>query len=102
MKKIISFFLISLFAGALLHQAKRKTQELPQGFSNLTDYVIGVEGTSPFFMLLLKILGMKDDDIVKAFLAFQAAFLAIGLGVAGAWWWDTLFPKLPDTEEAPK
>lgn len=99
--KILGYFICAIFAGMIYHQAERHTADLADGWASLTNYVIGVVGTLPFFALLMKIFGMDEKDIVKATTSFLVAFLAIGIGVSGARWLDMLIPRFTDTEEKP-
>jgi uncharacterized membrane protein YeaQ/YmgE (transglycosylase-associated protein family) len=98
--KILGYFICAVFAGMIYHQAERHTAKLSVGWGSLTNYAIGVIGTLPFFAWCMKVLGMSEDEIIKAVSAFLTAFLAVGIGVSGARWMDALWPK-PDTEEKP-
>lgn len=100
--KILAYFITAIFAGVILHQAERHTAKLADGWGSLTNYVIGVIGTVPFFVWLMKILGLSEREVVKATTSFLVAFLAIGIGVSGARWLGMLFPRAEsDTEEKP-
>ena len=100
--KILGYFVCATMAGIIYHQAERHTAKLADGWGSLTNYVIGVIGTLPFFVWLMKILGLDEKEIVKAVTSFLVAFLAIGLGVSGARWMHALFPgSASDTEEKP-
>lgn len=97
--KILAYFVIAIVAGGFYHQAEQHTAKLSDGWGILTNYVIGVVGTLPFFVWLMKLFGMDEKEIVKAFTSFLVAFLAVGIGVSGARW---LGGGKSDTEEQPQ
>ena len=98
--KILAYFVAAIVAGMIYHQAEKHTAKLADGWGSLTNYVIGVTGTMPFFVLLMKMFGMDEKEIIKAVTSFLVAFLAVGIGVSGARWAHALWPK-SDTEEKP-
>lgn len=75
--------------GIGLHQTASITQKMPTGWGYLAGIAIGVEGTFPAFVILLKRFGLNDDVIIRASAAYQLAFLSIGIGVALGWLFDT-------------
>jgi len=86
------FYLASaMIGGLLLHQTASITHKMPKGWQQLTGTTIGVQGTLPFFCLFLKRIGFTNDQIFKAMLVFETAFLCVGIGVAGGWVIDTIF-----------
>ena len=104
--KQIFYFLITFIGGLLLHQTASITLKMPNGWQHLTGPVIGVQGTFPFYVMFLKRLGLDNDKIFKASLAYQVVFLLVGCGVAFGWMLDTIFgidriTQKTDTEEQP-
>jgi len=89
--KQIFYFLSALIGGLLLHQTASITHKMPEGWEQLAGTTIGVEGTFPFFVMFLKRMGLDSDKIFKASVAYQVAFLCIGIGVALGWLLDTIF-----------
>lgn len=87
MKDMVLIFL----AGLALHQTASITHKMPTGWGYLAGLVIGVEGTMPFFYLLLRRFGVAGPVIALAIAAFELAFLFVGLGVAFGWLIDTIF-----------
>lgn len=91
--KILLCFFFPVTLGYSLHQAIHLTREMPEGWDRLADYAIGTQGALPVFAIFLKMLGFSNEQIFKAMLAFEIAFLMIGIGVAGGWWTDTLINR---------
>lgn len=88
---MIRDFFVFVAAGIALHQTASITQKMANGWGYLAGIAIGVEGTYPAFVVLMKRLGLRDDVIARASAAYQLAFLSIGIGVALGWLFDTLF-----------
>jgi uncharacterized membrane protein AbrB (regulator of aidB expression) len=91
--RTLSYFFFPIVLGFSLHQAIRLTREMPDGWDRLADYVIGVQGTAPVFAMFLKMLGFSNKQIFEAILAFEIAFLMVGIGVSGGWWVDALMKR---------
>ena len=89
--KQIFYFLFAMLGGLLLHQTASITHKMPKGWQQLTGTTIGVQGTLPFFAMFLKKMGLPNKVIFLAIMAFQVAFLCVGIGVAGGWVVDTIF-----------
>jgi len=87
----LSDFFYFILAGLGLHQTASITHKMPEGWEQLAGTAIGVEGTFPLFVILLKRLKVPNDVIVLASAAYQLAFLMVGIGVAIGWLIDTLF-----------
>ena len=83
------FFFIGV--GLALHQTASISQNWPNGWEQLGGTAIGVEGTFPIYLILLKRFGLSDDAILKASAAYQTAFLLVGIGVALGWMFDKIF-----------
>jgi len=84
-------YLLFLLVGLGLHQTASITHKLPEGWEQLTGTAIGVEGTFPLFLLILKKQKFTNQQIAHAGVAYQIAFLFVGIGVAIGWMMDTLF-----------
>lgn len=80
---------ISSLAGIALHQTRRYTHSLPEGWRELTSYTIGVTGTTPIFALWWHRLKDVTHPFERAFLAFVLAFIGVGTGVSAGWLVDT-------------
>ena len=87
--KLRDYFLFIL-SGLALHQTSSITQNMPTGWGYLAGLVIGVEGTFPVFVILMRRLKVPDDVIIRASAAYQVAFLLVGCGVALGWLLDIL------------
>lgn len=90
MKNLIEFA-ISILAGLGLHQTSSITHKMPEGWEQLAGTAIGVEGTLPVFVFFLKKLKVPNDIIFLVVVAYQVAYLLVGVGVALGWLLDLLF-----------
>ena len=88
--KLIDFFAF-IFAGLCYHQTASLTHKMPAGWGQLAGYAIGVEGTYPLFVVLLRRLKVPAEFIVMASAAYQVAFLLVGIGVSIGWFFDSVF-----------
>jgi len=77
---------LSVIVGLLAHQTRRVTCNLPHGWRNLSEHVIGVVAAFPAFLLFRRKLRNGKD---RSDVAWWLAFLGVGLGVAGGWLLDT-------------
>lgn len=84
-------FFILIGAGLALHQTASITHRMPVGWEQLAGTAIGVEGTFPLFVLMMKRLGLDEETRMRASAAYQLAFLCVGIGVAIGWLVDTMF-----------
>ena len=84
-------YILFLLAGLALHQTASITHKLPEGWEQLTGTAIGVEGTFPIFLMILNKQKFTGQQIAHAGVAYQIAFLCVGIGVAVGWLIDTLF-----------
>jgi hypothetical protein len=91
MKDVIKDVIISILTGFGLHQTASFTHKMPEGYEQIFGTSIGVVGTLPVFMLWLKRLSGIKNPFTWAVSAFLIAFLCVGIGVSGGWFWDTLF-----------
>lgn len=89
---IVELF-ISTVGGFLMHLARRKTNKMPHGWRELTNYALGVAGSFPFVMLFWRGLGEDVKPAKRGFAAYLLGFLGVGGGVALGWLWDTFVHK---------
>ena len=79
--------LLATVGGFFMHQLRRITEKFPNGWEQLTSYVIGVLGVLPFFLLFVRRLKKRE---YRCFISFVFAFLFAGAGVALGWLVDTM------------
>lgn len=77
--------------GLALHQTASITHKAPAGWGYLAGLAIGVEGTFPVFLSILKKLKVPAEIITLCGIAYQVAFLMVGAGVALGWILDFIF-----------
>ena len=87
----IKQFFLFILAGMGLHQAASFTQKLPLGFESIVGSAVGIEGTFPLFLLMLKSQGASKKEIERAAATYQLSFLCVGIGVAAGWLVDFVF-----------
>lgn len=88
--KQLFYFLAAIIGGLLLHQTSSITRKMPKGWQELTGTAIGVQGTLPFFLLLLQRLGFGKDALFRIAVIYEAVYLCVGSGVALGWMLDGL------------
>lgn len=88
---ILIDLILSALLGAILHQSRHYTERLPVGWREMTNYSIGVIGTSPAFALWHRQLKDVSNPFSRAFLAYVLSFVGVGSGVAAGWMIDTFF-----------
>lgn len=80
---------ISALGGLFLHQSRRVTVKIADGWQGLTEHAIGVIGSLPFVLLFWRRLdGVKAERRLAS--AYLLGFLSVGLGVATGWMMDNL------------
>jgi hypothetical protein len=87
----IARFLVSVFAGLLLHQTSSITHRMPHGWQQLTGYVFGVLGAFPVILLWHRRFSEIKNPDTKLTASYTTGFLGVGSGVALGWLIDTLF-----------
>ena len=84
-------YLTYAFTGLALHQTASITHKAPSGWGYLAGLAIGVEGTFPVFLAILRKLKVPAEIISICGMAYQLAFLMVGAGVALGWLLDFIF-----------
>jgi hypothetical protein len=86
---LIVELIVATAGGFLMHFARRKTNVMPHGWRELTNYSLGVAGSFPFVCLMWRGLGDEVKPAKRMFVAYLLGFLGVGAGVALGWVADT-------------
>jgi hypothetical protein len=81
---IIDLLLSALF-GLGLHQAKRVTSQMPNGWENIADHSVGGVGLLLAWPYWYKRLAPVHDGFIRGWLSLAMALLSIGAGVVAGW-----------------
>jgi len=76
-----------------MHLARRKTNVMPHGWRELSNYSLGVAGSLPFVMLFWRGIGDDMRPAKRGFVAYLLGFLGVGAGVAIGWLADTFLSE---------
>lgn len=86
-------------AGYVAHQTRRYTDILAHGWRDLVNYAIGVVGSIPFAVLLLRLQPRQDgDDESRCLVAMIIGFVSFGAGVVLGWLLDTINTQIGDSD----
>lgn len=90
---LIVELLIAMAGGFVMHIARRKTNKMPHGWRELTNYAMGVAGSFPFVWIFWRGVGEEVKPSKRGFIAYLLGFLGVGAGVALGWLVDTFTGK---------
>lgn len=85
---ILDFFITALF-GLGLHQSRRITSQMPQGWENIADHSIGGAGLLVAWPYWYARLSDVHSSLVRGWLSLAMSLLSVGAGVVLGWVVDT-------------
>lgn len=76
---------LAVFSGCVCHLSYHLTGSLPNGYSQLTAYTLGVSFAYPFVRVAYDDLDDIQEDGTRLLAAYFLAYLAFGAGTALGW-----------------
>ncbi len=82
---ILFHIALATLTGLVGHQARRLTDRLPNGLSQIANYTIGSFLCLPFVAVLHRDLKVVRGPMVRVIVAYLLAFFGVGAGTTLGW-----------------